>query len=176
MGNQQTTSHQLAWLAGIWDGEGTFQIYQNGKHFFIGRLTLTNSSPEMIDEISKILDAHDIGAHLWLEELRTNKHKRCYHLTVNKLSSVKRGTELMLPYLIAKKAHANILLRFVDSRLKYKRIANRNPTTGKIAGVQAQGYSDEEKSLCAQLQLLNRAGIKEGVSETTRQTHEDGMI
>lgn len=177
IGDQQVTSHQLAWLSGIWDGEGSFQInshiIKNGE-YYNARLTLTNSSVEMIAEIVSILDNCGVKAHLFKEQMRKKKHRQCYHLTVNKISSVKKTTELMLPYLIAKKAHAKLLLRFVGLREKYRQSIIQDPATGRVIGIKKQGYSSEEKSLCEQLHQLNggleRKGIKEGTSETTRRT------
>ena len=55
MDNPQVTLTELAWLAGIWDGEGTFGIYRyrqtsQGTWSYCGRLTLSNTSIEMIAE------------------------------------------------------------------------------------------------------------------------------
>lgn len=168
MVNQQATSHQIAWLSGIWDGEGTFGIYPSGKRY-VGRLTLSNTCPIMINEIVKVLDSYSIVGHLWLETTsRKPNHKKAYHLTFNKLEHVKIACELMLPYLISKKARAEILLRFVKSRLNYKAVAERDPKTGRVLGIKEQGYLEEEKTLYSQLKELNQTGIKDGASETTR--------
>ena len=175
--NQQVTSHQLAWLAGIWDGEGTFMVYdyqrknESKKRTYTARVTLTNSSIEMINEISKIFDYYKIGGHIYQEKMRSNKHKACYHITVNKLDHVKKSTELMLPYLVNKKAHAEVMLRFVKLRENYKRIVIRDKKTGKITGgIKEQGYNNEEISLYEQLKKLNAFGPNEGTSQTIRQT------
>jgi len=159
MGNQQATSHQLAWLAGIWDGEGTFSIlYQQKSHgeAYIARITLSNTDISMINEILKILDAYDINGHLWKEEPRKKQHKAAYHITINKLKNVKTCAELMLPYLVNKKPNAEIIIRFVNSRLKYQRTPIQDEKTGKITGMKKQGYTDEEKSWYEQMRELNK--------------------
>lgn len=157
IGNQQATSHQLAWLAGIWDGEGTFSIYYSNNHY-VGRLTLTNTSDSMINEIVKILDKSNIKGHLWYEEPRTNKHKACWHVTINKLNNVKTAIELMMPYLVNKKPNAEILLRFVLSRLKYQRKPIKDEKTGRIIGMSGNSYTEEEKTFYEQIRRLNKTG------------------
>lgn len=174
IGNQQITSHQIAWISGIWDGEGSFCIYpinrKNDKKItYHGQVTITNTSEIMINEIVKILDFYKIGAHLFLENPRTNKHKACWHITVGKRECQLRLVKLMLPYLIAKKAHAEILIRFLLSREKYRPMINRNGK-GQIMGVVRQGNTQEEISLYDQLKALNKTGSKEEISQTTRRT------
>ena len=159
MDNQQVTSHQLAWLAGIWDGEGTFSIiYQQKKKkdVYIARLTLSNTSELMINEILKILDKFNITGHLWKEQPRKKEHKACYHITINKIENVKKCSELMLPYLVNKKAHAELLIRFTNSRLQYKKKPIKDKNNGRIIGMETQGYSSKEKSFFEQLFELNK--------------------
>lgn len=166
IGNQQITSHQLAWLAGIWDGEGTLMIHYTNRNYYVGRATLTNTSVIMINEIVKILDDYGIKGHIFLEDRKVKNHKKCYHLTINKLLNVKKLIELMSPYLIVKKAHSELLLRFIESRLKYKKEIIR-VEKGKIECIIQKGYTSEEQTLYQQLKQLNQVGVKEGISETT---------
>lgn len=156
--NQQEISHQLAWLAGIFDGEGTFSIiYQKKKHgdAYVARITLSNTSIHMINEIIKILDGFGIRGHLWEEQPRKKKHKKGYHITINKLKNVKKTCELMLPYLVNKKPNAELLIRYVNSRLEYKKKPIKDEKTGRITGMTKQGYSSKEKSFFEQMSRLN---------------------
>ena len=169
MDNQQVTTHQLAWLAGIWDGEGSFCIVYDSNERYVPRITLSNTDVVMINEIIKIFDKSNIHGNLWQETTsRKQNHKKAYHITINKMNDVKVITELMLPYLISKKPRAELLIRFVNSRLKYKAKAKRDPETGKVRGIEKQGYTEEEKSLYQQMKELNQVGIKVGTSETAR--------
>ena len=171
MTNQQVTTHQYAWLAGIWDGEGSFCIVYDTNERYVPRISLSNTDIVMINEIIKILDSSGINGHLWEETTsRKPNHKKAFHITVNKMTDVKTITELMLPYLISKKPRAELLLRFINSRLSYKAKANRDPKTGQILGIIKQGYSEEEKTLYEQMKDLNRVGIIVGTSETLCQT------
>lgn len=174
MGNQQVTQTRIAWLSGIWDGEGTFGIYRyrqttNGKWSYCGRLTLSNTSEEMIQEILEIFTKVGIEANTWRNpKPRKINHKKEVHITVDRLESVKIGCELMLPYLVAKKNRAKLLLEFIKIRSAYKRKVNRDPSTGRILGVVEQGY-EEVIPLYEAMKNLNQVGILvSGSSETTR--------
>lgn len=159
MEDQQVTSHQLAWLAGIMDGEGTFSIIYQGKKYgdaYIARITLSNTDIAMINEILKILDSYEINGHLWKEEPRKKQHKAAYHITINKLNKLKKLVELILPYLVNKKPNAEILNRFVSSRLKYKKEPIKDKKTGKIIGMEKKGHSQEEKDWYKQMSELNK--------------------
>ena len=174
MGNQQVTPTRIAWLSGIWDGEGTFGIYRsrraNNKWSYCGRLTLSNTSEEMIQEIMDIFREVGIVANIWRNPRpRKINHKKEVHITVNRSSSVKTGCELMLPYLIAKQTRAKILLEFIKIRSTYKRKVNRDPKTGRLLGVIERGYEDT-MFLYEEMKRLNQVGvIVVGTSETTRQ-------
>jgi intein/homing endonuclease len=163
MGNQQVTQTRIAWLAGIWDGEGTFGIYRyrqttNGKWSYCGRLTLSNTSEEMIQEILEIFEKVGIKASTWRNQKpRQLTHRKEVHITVNRQESVKIGCELMLPYLIAKKNRAKILLEFIKIRSTYKRKVNRDPQTGRLTGVVEQGYNNVIH-LYEEMKELNQVG------------------
>ena len=174
MGNQQVTLTRKAWLAGIWDGEGTFGIYRyrqtsTGKWSYCGRLTLSNTSEEMIQEILDIFNTVGIVANIWRNpKPRKVNHKKEVHITVDRLASVKVGCELMLPYLVAKKNRASILLEFIKIRSEYKTKVNRDPKTGRLLGVVEQGY-DDIMHLYERMKSLNQVGVLDnGSSETTR--------
>jgi hypothetical protein len=175
MGNQQVTFITLAWLAGIWDGEGTIGIYRyarikNGKWSYCGRLTLSNTSILMIDEIVRIMNLLDIKVDIWREKKsRKINHKKAIHLTVNRIESVKKVCELLIPYLIVKKDRAELLVKFLNSRLSYKREVKRDPKTGHILGVIEQGYPQEDIKMWEEMRKLNQVGLViDGSSETTR--------
>jgi len=163
MDNQQVTPYNLAWLSGIWDGEGTFAIYKcprKNKYSYTGRLTLSNTDMTMLDEIFRIFDYYGITGHICEEKRRKKRknHKDCYHITINKMSSVLNGIELMLPYLVSKKAHAQIVKRFVQSRIKYKQTVKQDKKTGRLLGTIEKGYTSEEISFYEQVKKLNKKG------------------
>lgn len=178
MGNQQVTSNNWAWLAGIWDGEGTFAIYRSSRNnrtlkqstsVLTGRLTLSNTSETMIAEISRILTSAGIGMNIWRNpKPRKFNHKKEIHLTINCQKDVIAICEKLIPYLVVKKDRASILLEFLRIRSGYKRKVGRDPKTGRITGVLTQGYDEDLVRLFEKMKVLNQVGVIDGTSETTR--------
>jgi len=174
MGNQQVTNLKLAWLSGIWDGEGTFGIYRSrraGKEYYnySGRLTLSNTSEPMIEEIMRIFTALDVKISIWRNtKARKPTHKLETHLTLNKKVDVKKLCVLMLPYLVAKRDRAELLIDFVVSRLSYKPKPSFDKETGAFLGLAVQGLKKEEEKMFEKMRELNSTGNKVGTSETTR--------
>ena len=174
MGNQQVAPEKLAWLAGIWDGEGTFGIYKyrpyKERYYYCARLTLSNTCVAMIDEIVHLFTLLGIQANYWKAKRgRSDKHKLEVHITVDRQESVRRGCLCMLPYLVVKKERAQILIDFIGIRMNYKRIVGRDLKTGRLTGVIGQGYEPGCITLYERLKFLNQVGANGGTSETLRQ-------
>lgn len=117
MDNQQAT---LGWLAGIIDGEGSIGIYRKtrGKSsIFSACVRISNTSPEMIQRIVEIFDDLSIGTHVG-EHRGVKSTKPYWQVSVWRMTEIKKLIELLLPYLVAKLAHARLVLRFVNRRLE----------------------------------------------------------
>jgi hypothetical protein len=75
---------------------------------------------------------------------------------VSNIKGIKCFLDHILPYLIGKRAHAELVLRFVNSRLR------QYESKGRKAGAPGPGcpYTEEELGLCEQLTELNKKGIR----------------
>jgi len=151
------TNEKLAWLAGLWDGEGTITVYHSlrrkGTSRYHPGLVLANCDENIISEAVKILDEIGVKMFLTKVKMKSERHKDAFLLTTRKLSPVKKLCETLLPYLIGKKAQAELTLRFVNSRLAtFERLGRWN---------QGSEYTEEEVSLCEQLKKLNKRGKSE---------------
>jgi hypothetical protein len=140
---------KLAWLAGIWDGEGSITIFshieKDGCRKLCPTINVTNTDIAMIAEIIKILDGY--GIIFSLNKVKTKKeHSDCYHLITRNMTKIKKTLELLLPYLVNKKPQAEILLRFVNSRLS-KMLDGKKPWNWQ--------YTEEEQTMEQQMRLLN---------------------
>jgi hypothetical protein len=110
---------ELAWLAGIIDGEGCFSIY--GVHRKdadnpspSANLTITNSNCLLLERCREILDELHIK---YLYHDPKNGHqrgRRVMRIRVKNYSSIQSLIELTLPFLIGKVDQAKILLEFVS--------------------------------------------------------------
>lgn len=157
--NQQVTREDWAYLAGLWDGEGSIgmNIYKAGKsQRYAVHMTLTNTDLALVNEVVRIMDVSHAPAHVSLR----NRPGRlpAYQIDIRRYESCKIMLENMLPFLKGKKELAVLLLRYITKRTETLRTQNlltfqRN---GKFASmVHLDCYTDEDKSLMEQIRQLN---------------------
>lgn len=166
MGNQQETTSitKFAWLGGIIDGEGSIGVTRMMSHrknpTYTARVSVGNTNMAIISEICKILDLIGITGHLEKRQRSVKNNDKNWKdaivIQISNIKGVKCLLDTIFPYLIGKKAHAELVLRFINSRLKNYELKDR-----KI-GSPGPGcpYSKEELNLCEQLKELNKKGIR----------------
>ena len=148
-------NEKLAWLAGIWDGEGSITIFshieKNGCRKLCPTISLWNTDIKMIAEVIKILDSFGIRLTIYAQYARKEKHSDCYKLLSRNMTKIQKFLEIITPYLISKKPQAELLKRFVDSRL-----------SKMVNGIKPQkwNYTEEEQSFEQQMRILNKTGNK----------------
>jgi hypothetical protein len=121
MDNQQVTREEIAWLAGIWDGEGTIGVRHCVKiHQFSPRMHVTNSDARIIARVREILEKMGINPYLREHGIGgfPGSKKQTWVIGVDTLAKSKIILDNLLPYLVGKKEQAEFLLRFVNSRLQ----------------------------------------------------------
>jgi hypothetical protein len=109
----------LAWLAGIIDGEGCFSIYSVSRKDAdtpspSANLTITNSNCLLLNRCKEILDAYNIK---YLYHDPKNGHqrgRRVMRIRVKNYSSMRTLIELVLPFLVGKADQARVMLEFVS--------------------------------------------------------------
>jgi hypothetical protein len=109
----------LAWLAGIIDGEGCFTIYSVKRKDAnspspSANLTITNSNCLLLERCREILDELDIK---YLYHDPKNGHqqgRKVMRIRVKNYSSLRKLIELLLPFLIGKRDQALVMLQFVS--------------------------------------------------------------
>lgn len=115
---------ELAWLAGIMEGEGTFAIYHqktgdgpNGQ--IRGTISITNTDPFLINECHRIFSNMGIEMYMHQYDNKKGSTRTVFDLQTSKQAYVKKVCEQLLPYLVGeKKPKAIMLLRFVSKRLE----------------------------------------------------------
>jgi len=166
-GNQQERKYMLteterAWLAGFWDGEGTITIFthkeRDGQEKICPTLVVVNTNEQVIAHVVDLLDR--LGTSFQIAEVKskTDKHKDCYRVLTRNVQYIKVVVEAMLPYLVCKKAQAQLMLRYVNKKLN-QRLENKRPRYD----------DDEDRELQKDCQLLNRRGKFPESSTTTRE-------
>jgi hypothetical protein len=162
MDNPQVTDWQIAWLAGIWDGEGTISVRRNKKiNQFSPRVSMVNTSPDIINYVDQLLTQLDIPHYIREkgEGGFDGSSKQCWIISMDTLSSASRFLETVGPYLVGKYERAKLLEKFVNSRVNRRDKVTRNSDCT---------YNQEELDTCKKLYLAN--GNQRGTSETIRET------
>lgn len=165
--NQQITLElKKAWLGGIWDGEGTFSIvrqhrkeYKNREKTFglTPKLTMENTSPDIIDECCLILDQLDISYYISDRKAGSQKHKRRFVLQVCRMTEIIKFCDMIEQYVVSKKEQLKHLRAFARSRDTSYCNGKRNP------------FTKEEYNHAEQLRELNKLGPND-ISTTIRKT------
>lgn len=118
-----------AYLAGIIDGEGTISVYSIGA-----QLTIANTHLPLLVTIQEKLGCGSIQT-LGMRGGRTSQAYKwgCY------ATGLRRILPKILPYLIIKKPHAELMLEFLDPQFRRKtgtRVSNTEAV--RRAGIKGQ--------------------------------------
>jgi len=105
---------QLAYMAGIIDGEGSISIDVQSPnktrkyHYYSIRMNIINTNLELMEWLVK-----NFGGNLY-KNRKVEKRKQVYKWSIysRKAAEILQQT---LPYMIVKKPHAIILIEFMDS-------------------------------------------------------------
>jgi hypothetical protein len=101
------TSEDLAWLAGIIDGEGTIAVYDyhhTTRCQRVVRLFIYNTDLGIVSECERILKDLDIFYTMWTDM----RGKPCYHVRVCRIKDMLRLCGLIKPYIKADSRKAAI--------------------------------------------------------------------
>jgi hypothetical protein len=170
MGNQQGTATELAWLAGIWDGEGSFSLAlqrqkRGGQQKYVtiaAQAYVGMTDHPTIERVAEILDRHGVGRHIRTRS--GGKRRRPLHvLQVVGLKRLSVFLPLILPYLVTKREQAEIVQEYVLSRL------------AKGRGITGCGYDPYEVDLFLRCRAQNQKGFQTNgarSSETIRRELE----
>lgn len=167
MDNQQATI-RLAWLGGVIDSDGCISMTKSDRwsRYVIGTvLVITNTNELFIEIVASILKDNGLDGHVSWRQVSSNSswnrkpfgtvtiggHKRCY-----------RALTVLRPYIFAKRDQVELVLEFLESRLRYDR-PGPNP------------YSDRDWEIFQAVKDLKHVGA----SETTRvalQSSSDDIV
>ncbi len=128
------TNEELAYMAGIVDGEGTLAIRGKGNSY-CPEFRITNTDKSLIDWLN--IRVHFSSMHLRKREIN---RRPCWDCLIRgfKMYNLLKS---LLPYLIIKRKHAELLIKFIESRVNGAPIARR--------------YNDYEISLRNRVKELN---------------------
>ncbi len=139
----------VAWLAGIVDGEGSFigQHVKNKEGMYTGisvNIKISNTCLPMLDRVQHVVyKITDVKKRI----LKHSEVKgvRCSTIQVTNQRACKKLCEALIPHLTAKRKQAELMLKYCNSRL-----GNRH---------RGRGYSGFELSFVDDLKTLKSWGI-----------------
>ena len=138
---QSLTNEELAYLAGIIDGEGTIAISVDKAGYYALRLLISNTSTKLIEWLSQRLEVS-----IYTSRQRKAGSKQLYSVDIVSKKG-KEVIEQVFPYLIVKKDHARVAFLFPFLRDYPKEKWEELKVT--------QSFCYEE------LKELNKRGVKE---------------
>jgi len=104
----------LAWLAGLVDGEGCIALYRDTQRSRLrAAVVIANTDARIIAKISKILYEANIKYHYTLRK----RKNFCLSITTIGFRSCKKLLEMVLPYLVGKKEQAKLMVEYLDYRI-----------------------------------------------------------
>lgn len=121
-------SHNVAWLAGLYDGDGCFGLYKHqvtsSKRRLVPRIHLITTCTKTHARVKEVLAYLGVGNHTHFRETPfkngVETHFRFsprYDLNVVGLKRTGTFLPLIIPYLVTKQEEAKLLLEFNESRM-----------------------------------------------------------
>lgn len=124
----------LAWLAGIWDGEGSIALFshkeRNGSIKICPTVCVVNTDIAIINKVRKILEELQCSFQLQETQPKNSRHSVKWTLTTRNQKYIVKFLKAVMPYLFSiKRQKAEILLAYTERRLeKTERLPSRGST------------------------------------------------
>lgn len=147
-----THDHELAWLAGFLDGEGTIMLYashpksERNPHIQ-SALRVANTNEDTI-KASKAILSRIVGREVRYKATRQSVkgYRPIYRLDVDRQSDIRTALVALLPHLVGKRPQAALMLEYL------------NIAPSKSGGPTTRGtsYTDAHFEYVSRMRHLNR--------------------
>lgn len=112
---------EKAYIAGFLDGEGTITISKatnkTGVHY-LPVVQLANTNEKVMKWLCEKLKKLNISFSFLIDRPKKKNWKECYIIIIREMESIRKFLYEIKDYLIVKRTQAELLLEFVESRLK----------------------------------------------------------
>lgn len=153
--------HVLAWLAGLWDGEGSIGISctkgSRGLYLAIG-VQLEMTCDRTVARVAEVCDAIGVTAKTYsYRERDPSKHLDSHYLRVNRLGDALCLARALVPYAVTKRQQWELMIEYVESRIGGRALdaSGRVPRGGNKL---PREFSPREIEIAATLRSLNARG------------------
>lgn len=155
MAMTQVLDTEVAWLAGLWDGEGSvgFVATSGKSHTITPTIQLSMTCGETVQKACRIVEAvtgYGTAAYCYRE--RKTEHRDAHYLRVRGgAAAVLSLGRAMLPYAVTKRRAWEIVLEFTESRIDL----NGVDATGRLRrGGRKVAYTPREIELYVEMTEL----------------------
>lgn len=135
--DEHKLSKYVPYIAGLLDGEGTFTIKWNKRArspSFYPLIMVSMTNEEVISFLSKTLQV------TYTRKLRKKSRRPYYMLRITTRHEIVMILEALRPWLIVKREHANIILKFIDLKEQKKLARKEIDIVKKIVYEQVELY------------------------------------
>lgn len=164
MGNQHTLEVELAYLAGLIDGEGTITLERTGNRRLSGvtglspHVVIANTNEAIIQYAVQLFQRLGVNPHIKTQlKGYGSRQKTCYWVGMTGLTKSRKVLEPLLPYLVGKTAQARLVLDFIYYR-------------GSTAEAKGKPYGTYEIGILEKIRALNFRGVSTTEDESLRKT------
>lgn len=154
---------KTGWLAGILDGEGTIGFYRtkrkNGKFAYEKHIRIVCGDARIINYASELLAeivSHSVVVYLDYRPSKLRPHAY-FVVSIRKHADLLKVLECLEPYLVSKKAEAQLLLRLLRD---YK---NHSP------------YNSEYDILVEALKIAKKVGFSQAIPSQAEEDSSSGV-
>lgn len=170
----------IAWLAGIIDGEGNLHALVQEKKSGDGRLKflcpkvrITNTDVRMIKKISEIYVRENLTFFYALNRVTRYKNRKDtwkdqLEITIGSQAGVAKILRLVLPYLVNKRCYASIFLEMIEW-------VQLQPKRGRLSKA-TESYMDQPEFSAFMQRLADERASFVDPSTTTRRAGESLVI
>ena len=149
---------ELAWLAGIIDGEGCMNLCWNDKRPQMkADINVTNTDARIIERVSRIYHKSNIKFHYTLR-----KRKRfCLSISITGFRSCRKLLGMVTPYLAGKRDQADTMAEYLDYRISIfdSTKDQRRAENGHFIRTPELQYNEKDQQYLKRLQELKNPPI-----------------
>jgi hypothetical protein len=173
MGNQQVTETNIAWLAGIVDGEGTFAISKNNGtrnpewNARKVELSISGTDERLILRCVGILESLQVRPYLVCVKSKKKNRQDAWRVAVSKMGDLCTISKMLLPFLTCKAGQALAMYQYTESRITRTLNLDKKRLDGKRGRLTRHQITPEEFALGERLLAFNDP--RSGTSTTARE-------
>ena len=145
-------SLELAWLAGIWDADGSISLYKRRAQV-VPSCGFTNTNKKLVDNVSRILTDNGVKHCIHYQDRGERKNaKPAWDLKIEARPRVSLFLSLITDFLVGKKEQAKLVARWCELPHAQRRGG------GKGRGTIGVDYPDGYWEIRDEIQKLNARG------------------